>query len=134
MAAKIKKGDIVEILTGKDAGDRGKVLEVLEEQVVVEGINVQKHHIKAGARQSVPQGGILDKPGKIHISNVRLYSDKTGCGVRVGFKIREDGSKVRVVRGGSIFSDPHGIRCANRDMLIPGYRRVFTGFRRVRTK
>lgn len=99
--AKIKKGDTVEVIAGKDKGVTGKVLEVLkdESRVVVEGVNVQKRHVKAGARQSMPQGGILDKPGKIHISNVRLYSDKLERGVRVGYEIQDDGEKVRVARG-----------------------------------
>ena len=102
MAAKIKKGDTVEVIAGKDKGAKGKVLEVLptEDRVIVEGVNIQKRHVKAGARQSMPQGGILDRPGKIHISNVRLFSDKLGRGVRVGFQTLEDGDKVRVVRGG----------------------------------
>ena len=102
MAAKIKKGDTVEVIAGKDKGAKGTVLEVLpqEDRVIVEGVNIQKRHVKAGARQSMPQGGILDRPGKIHISNVRLYSDKAGRGVRVGFEKLADGSKVRVARGG----------------------------------
>jgi len=101
MSAKIKKGDTVEIVAGKDKGEKGKVLDVIPgKHVVVEGINVQKRHIKAGARQSMPQGGILDRPGKIQISNVRLWSEKLGRGVRVGFETKKDGSKVRVVRGG----------------------------------
>lgn len=101
MAAKIKKGDEVEIIAGKNKGQRGKVLEVYaaEDRVVVEGVNIQKRHVKPGARQSMPQGGILDRPGKIHVSNVRLWSDKLERGVRVGFKVAEDGSKVRVARG-----------------------------------
>ncbi len=103
MAAKIKKGDMVEVIAGKDKGKRGHVLRVLpsENRVVVEGVNIQKRHIKAGSRQSMPQGGILDKPGKIHISNVRFYSTKIDKGVRVGFEKKEDGTKVRVARGES---------------------------------
>lgn len=101
MAAKIKKGDMVEVIAGKNKGERGRVLEVLPDQTraVVEGVNIQKRHIKAGARQSVPQGGILDRPGKIHLSNLRFYSDRLERGVRVGFATREDGTKVRVARG-----------------------------------
>ncbi len=104
MAAKIKKGDTIEVITGKDKGATGEVLEVLtqENRVIVEGVNIQKRHVKAGARQSTPQGGILDTPGKIHISNVRLYSDKLNRGVRVGFEVLKDGSKVRVARGADV--------------------------------
>ena len=102
MAAKIKKGDTVEVIAGRDKGARGKVLEVLrrENRLIVEGVNMIKRHVKAGARQSMPQGGILERAGKIHVSNVRLWSEKLERGVRVGFEVLEDGSKVRVVRGG----------------------------------
>jgi large subunit ribosomal protein L24 len=101
MAAKIKKGDMVEVITGKDKGARGRVLDVFpaEDRVIVEGVNVQKRHIRPGTRQNLPQGGILDRPGKIHVSNVRFYSDKLGAGVRVGFTVDGD-DKRRVVRGG----------------------------------
>lgn len=99
MAAKIKKGDTVEIIAGKNKGEKGKVLKVGEERVTVEGINIQKRHLKPGARQNMPQGGVLDRPGPIHISNVRLYSEKLERGVRIGFTTKGDGAKVRVVRG-----------------------------------
>jgi large subunit ribosomal protein L24 len=101
MAAKIKKGDTVVVTTGRDKGKRGTVLSVhpSEARVVVEGVNVQKRHVKANMRPSMPQGGILERPGKIHISNVRLWSSELERGVRVGFDVREDGTKVRVVRG-----------------------------------
>jgi large subunit ribosomal protein L24 len=98
--AKIKKGDTVVVIAGKDKGATGKVLEVFpgENKVKVEGVNVQKRHVKAGSRQSMPQGGILDRPGKIHISNVRFFSSKVDAAVRVGFEVK-DGKKVRVARG-----------------------------------
>ena len=100
MAAKIKKGDTVEVIAGKDKGKRGVVLSVhpTEDRLVVEGVNVQKRHVKANVRPTMPQGGILERPGKIHISNVRLWSESLGRGVRVGFEVRE-GNKVRVARG-----------------------------------
>lgn len=102
MAAKIKTGDTVQVMTGKDKGKRGVVLSVhpSEDRVVVEGLNIQKRHIKANQRPSLPQGGILDRPAKIHISNVRLYSEKLERAVRVGFQVDDEGNKVRVVRGG----------------------------------
>ncbi|MEM7679135.1 MAG: 50S ribosomal protein L24 [Myxococcota bacterium] len=101
MAAKIKKGDMVEVIAGKDKGATGQVLEVFpaEHRVIVEGVNIQKRHIKAQARPSMPEGGIIDRPGKIHVSNVRFYSSKLEKGVRVGFKINSNGAKVRVARG-----------------------------------
>ncbi len=102
MAAKIRKGDTVEVIAGKDRGTTGRVLEVFpkEDRVIVEGVNIQKRHIRPGSRQNLPQGGILDRPGKIHVSNVRLHSEKLSAGVRVGFVVKDDGSKVRVARGG----------------------------------
>lgn len=99
MAAKLKKGDLVEVIVGKDRGARGKIMEIDGDRVRVEGIAIQKRHVKAGTRQSLPQGGIIDRPGLIHRSNVRLYSEKLGRGVRVGFKVLEGGEKVRVARG-----------------------------------
>jgi large subunit ribosomal protein L24 len=104
MPQKIKKGDLVEVISGRNKGEKGKVLEVLaaEDKIRVEGVFIQKRHVKAGARQNMPSGGILDKPGKIHISNVRLYSEKLDKGVRVGFKKLEDGNLVRVARGRNV--------------------------------
>lgn len=101
MPQKIKKGDLVEVIAGRNKGEKGRVLEVLkdEDKIRVEGVFVQKRHVKAGARQNLPSGGIIDRPGAIHISNVRLYSEKLGTGVRVGFKKLEDGNLVRVARG-----------------------------------
>ena len=77
---KIKKGDTVQVVAGRDKGKRGKVLEVFptEGKVRVEGVFVQKRHLKAGASQKIPNGGIIDKPGKIDVSNVKYYSDKLG--------------------------------------------------------
>lgn len=101
MPQKIKKGDLVEVIAGRDKGEKGRVLEVdlATGLVRVEGVFVQKRHVKAGARQNMPNGGILDRPGRIHISNVRLYSEALQKGVRVGFKKNDDGSWVRVARG-----------------------------------
>jgi large subunit ribosomal protein L24 len=108
MAAKVKKGDTVQVITGKDAGARGKVLEVFpkEDRIIVEGVNVQKVHVRPGTRQSMPQGGILDRPGKIHVSNVMLYSEKLQAAVRVGFQVDDDGNKTRVARGGEHAGQP----------------------------
>ena len=98
---KIKKGDLVEVIAGRDKGKRGKVLDVFisEGKIRVDQVFIQKRHLKAGANQKLPNGGIIDKPGKIDISNVKFYSEKLGRPVRVGFAVREDGSKVRVARG-----------------------------------
>lgn len=98
---KIKKGDTVQVIAGRDKGKRGKVLEVLPEEgkVRVEGIAVQKRHLKPNTNQKFPNGGIIDKPGRISISNVMFYSEKLGRPVRVGIKDDGDGKKVRVARG-----------------------------------
>jgi large subunit ribosomal protein L24 len=101
MPQKIKKGDLVEVIAGRNKGEKGRVMEVLldEELVRVEGVFIQKRHVKAGARQNMPNGGILDRPGHIHISNVRLWSSALEKGVRVGFEKKPDGSIARVARG-----------------------------------
>lgn len=94
---RIKKGDKVVVITGKDKGKTGTVKEVLpkKNRVVVEGINTIVKHKKPS--QTMPQGGRLETEGSIHISNVMLYSDKEKKGVRTGYKI-EDGKKVRVCK------------------------------------
>jgi large subunit ribosomal protein L24 len=98
---KIKKGDTVQVIAGKDKGKKGKVLEVLPDEglVRVEGIAVVKRHLKPGANQKFPNGGIIDKPARISLSNVMFYSEKLGRPVRVGIKSLGDGKKVRVARG-----------------------------------
>ncbi len=95
---KIKKGDEVVVITGKDRGKRGTVLRVLDEnRVIVENINVAKKHTKANP-QGGQAGGILDKEMPMQVSNVALYNAETGKGDRVGFKILEDGRKVRIFK------------------------------------
>ena len=96
MAAKIRKGDRVVLLAGKDKGRSGSVLKVLpkDSRVLVEGVNMVKRHTKP--TQSDPQGGIKTKEATVHISNVALL-DKTGKPTRVGFKIDGD-KKVRVAK------------------------------------
>ena len=95
---KIKKGDEVTVLTGKDKGKRGTVLRVVDaDRVVVENINMVKKHTKANP-QAGQSGGILDKEMPLHVSNVALYNAQTDKADRVGFKILEDGRKVRVFK------------------------------------
>lgn len=97
MAAKIKKGDKVVILTGRDKGKSGEVLSVIpaEDRVVVSGVNLVKRHTRASATS---QGGIVTKEAPIHRSNVALADPKSGKATRVGFKKLADGSKVRVAK------------------------------------
>ena len=92
---KIKKGDQVVVLTGKDQGKKGTVVRVVDnDRVVVENINMVKRHTKANPNKGVA-GGILDKEMPLHISNVALFNPATEKGDRVGFKVLEDGRKVR---------------------------------------
>ena len=96
MAAKIKKGDRVILLTGKDKGRTGNVTKVMpkESRVLVSGVNVVMRHTKPS--QGDPQGGIKRKEASIHVSNVAIV-DQTGKATRVGFEVR-DGKKVRVAK------------------------------------
>ncbi|MGD8908798.1 MAG: 50S ribosomal protein L24 [Chromatiales bacterium] len=98
MASKIKKGDEVIVRTGKDRGKRGTVVRVLDDdRLIVENVNMVKKHTKPNPNKGEP-GGILDKEMPLHISNVALYNPAAGKGDRVGFKILEDGKKVRVFK------------------------------------
>ncbi len=98
MASKIKKGDEVIVTSGKDKGKRGTVVKVFEDnRLIVENVNMAKKHTKANPNKGEP-GGILDKEMPLHVSNVALYNPATGKGDRVGFKILEDGKKVRVFK------------------------------------
>ena len=93
---KIKKGDKVEVLTGKDKGKRGEVLRVYPEKnkVVVEGVAIVKRHVKPNTANQ--QGGIVEAEAAIDASNVALIDPKTDKPTRVGYLIKEDGTKVRV--------------------------------------
>jgi large subunit ribosomal protein L24 len=95
---KIKKGDEVVVITGKDKGKRGTVLNVLaEDKVVVEGVNVVKKHQKPNPMRG-EAGGILDKTMPIHVSNVAIFNPASQKADRVGFKLLDDGKKVRVFK------------------------------------
>ncbi len=99
----IKKGDIVQIIAGREKGKTGKVLRVLknENRVLVEKVNMMKRHTKP--TQTNQQGGILEREGKIHISNVMPVDPKAGGPARVRRKRLEDGTRVRVThRGGEL--------------------------------
>ena len=95
---KIRKGDEVVVITGKDKGKRGVVkTRVDEERLLVEGVNRAKKHVKPNPVKGVV-GGIIDKDMPIHISNVALFNPMTQKADRVGFKVLEDGRKVRVFK------------------------------------
>jgi len=95
---KIKKGDDVIILAGRDKGKRGSVLRVTsDERVVVESCNMVKKHVKPNPNTG-EAGGIVERETSMHISNVALFNPATGKGDRVGIKTLEDGRKVRVFK------------------------------------
>jgi large subunit ribosomal protein L24 len=92
---KIRVGDDVIVIAGKDKGKRGAVLKVLRDaRVVVENVNLARKHQKANPQRGLP-GGIVDKELPIAISNIALFNPSKGAGDRVGFKLLEDGRKVR---------------------------------------
>src|SRR5690606_4758 len=95
---KIKRNDEVIIIAGKDKGKRGKVVKVRDDnKIVVSGINVIKRHTKPNPMLGTP-GGIVEKEAPIHVSNVAVFNAATGKADRVGFKVLEDGKKVRVYK------------------------------------
>ncbi len=95
---RIRKGDDVVVIAGKDKGRRGTVTRVLGNgKVIVEGVNMVKKHMKPNPNMGV-QGGIIDKEMPIHGSNLALFNAATGKGGRIGYKTLEDGRKVRYFR------------------------------------
>jgi large subunit ribosomal protein L24 len=99
MAAKIKKGDKVVVISGSDKGKTGEVLKVLpaENRVIVQGVKVVKRHTRPSALNA--QGGIVEKEAAIHVSNVAHIDPSTDKPTRVGFKFVEDNRKVRFAKG-----------------------------------
>jgi large subunit ribosomal protein L24 len=93
---RIRKGDEVIVLAGRNRGQRGSVLEVDAERgrVVVEGVNVAKRHTRPNPQKGT-SGGIIEKEMSIHMSNVALFNPITGTGDRIGIRTMEDGRKVR---------------------------------------
>jgi len=92
---RIKKGDMVKVISGKEKGKTGKIQSVIvdKERVLVEKINLIKKHQKPDAKG---KGGIVEKEGPLHISNVMYLCSKCGVGVRIRYKFLDDGKKVRV--------------------------------------
>jgi len=97
MAAKIRKGDKVIVLAGRDKGKRGEVRQVMptEGRALVAGVNLVRRHTRQTAQT---EGGIITKESPIHLSNLAIADPKTGKPTRVGFKTLDDGRKVRVAR------------------------------------
>lgn len=93
---RVKKGDTVVVIAGKDKGKKGLILQVIPktQRVIVEGVNMVKKHQKA--TQKVQQGGIVTQEAPVHVSNVMYFDKKVSKGVRVGYKTLNSGEKVRV--------------------------------------
>ncbi|MEM6405340.1 MAG: 50S ribosomal protein L24 [Pseudomonadota bacterium] len=97
MAQRIRKGDEVILIAGKDKGRRGQVLSMKGERILVENLNLVRKHVKPNPNAG-EEGGIYPKEMPIHISNIALYNPMTEKADRVGFRILEDGRKVRVFK------------------------------------
>jgi large subunit ribosomal protein L24 len=100
MSFRIKKDDLVEVITGKDRGARGKVLTVDPEKqrVIIEGINLVKRHRRVRATRGGQEGGIMETEAPVHISNVMLVDPKTDRPTRIGAQITPEGVKQRVAK------------------------------------
>jgi large subunit ribosomal protein L24 len=96
---KVQKGDLVEVITGKDGGKRGRVLRVDRdrERIVVEGVNMIKRHTRPNPNRRI-QGGIVEREAPLHVSNVMVVSPDSGRRTRIGYKVLDDGRKVRVAK------------------------------------
>ena len=95
---KIKTGDEVEVIAGKDKGKRGRVIRFRgRERVVLENINLVKRHTKGNPMQNTP-GGIIEKEASVHLSNLALADPKDGQPTKIGYKFLEDGRKVRFAK------------------------------------
>ncbi|MEX0731711.1 MAG: 50S ribosomal protein L24 [Aquisalimonadaceae bacterium] len=103
---KIKKGDDVIVIAGKDKGRRGTVIRVLRDdnRVVVENVNMVKKHVKANPQRG-ESGGIQEREASLHISNIALYNPATGKGDRVGIKALEDGRRARFFKSNNELVD-----------------------------
>ncbi|QSX79854.1 50S ribosomal protein L24 [Agrilutibacter solisilvae] len=94
---RIRKGDQVVVIAGKDKGKKGDVVRVAGDKIVVSNINIIKRHTKPNPQAGQP-GGVIEREAPIHISNVMLFNPASGKGERVSFKMLEDGRKLRVFR------------------------------------
>ena len=94
---RIKKGDQVVVIAGKDKGKRGDVVRVDGDRVVVSNVNIIKRHTKPNPQAGVA-GGVVEREASMHISNIALFNPASGKGERIGFKVLEDGRKLRVFR------------------------------------
>ena len=98
---RLRKNDLVEVISGKDAGKRGKVLKVIPERnrVIVQGVGFIKRHTRPNPQRNI-KGGIAEREAPIHVSNVMIVSPEDDRRTRIGFKVLTDGRKVRISRRG----------------------------------
>jgi len=98
MTLKVKREDIVEVISGAEKGKKGKILKAFpsEGKIIVEKLHIQKKHLKP--TKNNPKGGIVEKERKVDVSNIMLLCPKCNAKTRVGFKTLEDGDKVRVCK------------------------------------
>jgi large subunit ribosomal protein L24 len=94
---RLKKGDRVVVIAGKNKGTQGTVLRIDEDRVFVESVNMVKRHTKPNPSANQP-GGIIEREASVHASNVMLFNPSTKAGDRIGYKVLGDGKKVRVFR------------------------------------
>ena len=103
--SKLRKGDDVVVLSGRDKGKRGTVLQIIEnERILVDNVNVIKKHVKPNPNRG-ETGGIIEREAPIQISNVALFNPNTNKADRVGYKVLEDGRKVRVFKSDGEVAD-----------------------------
>ena len=97
---RIKKGDTVYVLSGKEKGKTGKILEVDHEKqrAIVEKLMIFKRHLKRGRNPASPEGGIVEKNGSIHVSNLALIDPESKKPTRIGTKVLENGKRVRIAK------------------------------------
>jgi len=102
---KIRKGDVVVVIAGRDKGRRGAVIEVLaDDRVRVEGVNMSKKHQRPNPQVGL-QGGIIERESPLHLSNVQIFNPATQKGDRIGFKTLDGGRKVRVFKSNAEMVD-----------------------------
>lgn len=94
---KLRKDDQVIVITGKDKGKVSKILRVMGDRLVVEGVNMVKKHVRPNPNRNI-EGGIVSREASIHVSNVAIYNAATKKADRVGFKVENDGKKARIFK------------------------------------
>ena len=103
---RLRKGDLVEVIAGKDRGKRGRILKVLRERarVIVQGVGFIKRHTRPNPQRNI-KGGIAEREAPIHVSNVMIVSPEDDRRTRIGARLLEDGSKARIARRGAAVLD-----------------------------